>query len=435
MNKRIVIYFLISFSACSTTTIRSLVHRINRIDIPNSTPAIAPSTCQHPDFLKQVTLGYQGWFSAKNDGISQHWNHWSTDKKTPTANNIGFELYPDVTDYQSADLFTTQLGQLTNGQSAKLFSSARDGVVKLHFQWLAEYGLDGIALQRFSSAIKQRSQHLNKVTQLVKKYAEKYCRTFYIMYDVSGSSAKNIVATIKNDWTKTMEAQLSIVDSPQYARYQHKPVIGLWGLGFNTPAHQFSQQQALTLINWFRKKGFYIVGGVPYHWRLEKLDSQKNWLTVYQHYDMLLPWSVGRYRNATELAQHYQGIWRQDLAYSKQNNLQMKRVIFPGFSWSNWNKGTRNQIPRRKGKLLWQQAYLTKQLGIGAYIAMFDEYDEATAVAKAAIDQTMIPHNQYFLTLAADGYQLSSDFYLRLSGKITQMIHKDGVINYFVPIK
>ncbi len=441
-----IIYFFILLSACSP---------INRENISSQTYSqtnsyqptkikktirATPSDkaeCRNPDFVKQVTIGYQGWFSAKGDGVSNVWKHWSPYKKIPSVNNVTFEMYPDVLEYNPSDLFTTNLGKLGNGKPAKLFSSARDGVVKLHFQWLADYGLDGIALQRFVSDLKNKNtfKHHKKVTELVRKYAEKYCRTFYIMYDISGSSVENITKQIKNDWTTVMDKQLKVIHSKQYARYKDKPVIGLWGFGFNTPAHPFSQKQALNLINWFRKKGFYVVGGVPYNWRLERLDSRKNWLNVYKQYDMLLPWSVGRYREKKELLHHYESIWQQDAVFSKRNNLQMKRVIFPGFAWSNWHKGKRNQIPRNKGDFLWKQAYLTSKLGLGAYIAMFDEYDEGTAIAKAAKDRLMIPKNQYFLTLSEDGDKISSDFYLRLSEKITQMIHGAEYFNFSVPIE
>ena len=47
---------------------------------------------------------------------------------------------------------------------------------------------------------------------------------------------------------------------------------------------------------------------------------------------------------------------------------------------------------------------------------MFDEYDEGTAIAKAAEDKSMAPTDQYFLALNADGVYVSSDFYLRLVG-------------------
>lgn len=47
---------------------------------------------------------------------------------------------------------------------------------------------------------------------------------------------------------------------------------------------------------------------------------------------------------------------------------------------------------------MWQQFVNLRQLGItNAYVAMFDEYDEATAIAKAADTNAMIPTNQYFL--------------------------------------
>jgi hypothetical protein len=55
------------------------------------------------------------------------------------------------------------------------------------------------------------------------------------------------------------------------------------------------------------------------------------------------------------------------------------------------------------------------------YFAMFDEYDEGTAIMKAATDWSMIPTNQYFVTLSADGIWVSSDFYLRVAGAAISM--------------
>jgi hypothetical protein len=441
--KYISLFLCLSLSSCSFSNKKirpnqeSVKTETQPPKISKRKTVIAPNKlgCINPNFIKQVTLGYQGWFSAKGDGVSNTWKHWSPYNTVPAPGNITFEMYPDVSEYNASDLFPTKLGKLGNGKPAKLFSSARDGVVNLHFKWMKDYQLDGIALQRFASELKHKKnlKHNNKVAQLVKKYAEKYCRTFYITYDISSSPIKDIVSRIKNDWTTVMEKKLNLIDSQQYARYKGKPVTGLWGFGLNTPAHNFSQKQALDLIKWFRKKGFYVVGGVPYNWRLGKLDSRKNWLSVYKQYDMVLPWSVGRYRETKELLHHYESIWQQDLVFSKKNNLQMKRVIFPGFAWSNWQESPRNVIPRKKGDLFWKQAYLTNRLGLGAYIAMFDEYDEGTAIAKTAKNRSMRPGNQYFLTLSEDGHQLSSDYYLRLSEKITQMIHGTEKFNFTIP--
>lgn len=53
---------------------------------------------------------------------------------------------------------------------------------------------------------------------------------------------------------------------------------------------------------------------------------------------------------------------------------------------------------------------------------MFDEYDETTAIAKAAVDDTMIPIDQYFLTLSADNIRVLSDYYMRLTRDGGEMI-------------
>ncbi|WP_253208664.1 hypothetical protein [Streptomyces niphimycinicus] len=46
----------------------------------------------------------------------------------------------------------------------------------------------------------------------------------------------------------------------------------------------------------------------------------------------------------------------------------------------------------------------------------------------------MIPADQYFLTLDADGTSVSSDFYLRLAGAATKMINGSTGITPTVPI-
>jgi hypothetical protein len=74
-----------------------------------------------------------------------------------------------------------------------------------------------------------------------------------------------------------------------------------------------------------------------------------------------------------------------------------------------------------KGDFLWRQVFNIKSLGMNTlYVAMFDEYDEGTAIAKMADSYLAVPSNQYFLTSSTDGTYLSSDFYLRLTGKVTQ---------------
>jgi len=57
------------------------------------------------------------------------------------------------------------------------------------------------------------------------------------------------------------------------------------------------------------------------------------------------------------------------------------------------------------------------------FIAMFDEYDEGTAIAKAAPTKMQIPVAQNFVTLDVDGYNLQSDHYLVVAANITRDYH------------
>jgi hypothetical protein len=96
-------------------------------------------------------------------------------------------------------------------------------------------------------------------------------------------------------------------------------------------------------------------------------------------------------------------------------------VVFPGFSWANLKPGTQpNRIPRNGGRFLWPQAWNVRQVGARMLkIAMFDEVNESTAVFKVAEKQQDAPDQGCWLPLDADGEDLPSDWYLKLSSEIT----------------
>jgi hypothetical protein len=184
--------------------------------------------------------------------------------------------------------------------------------------------------------------------------------------------------------------------------------------------------EALALVQWFKSQGVYLIGGVPTHWRDSSDDSKPGFLDVYKSFDMVSPWLVGRFGNVAGVDNFKTSIWKPDVDFCAQNGLAYQPVMFPGFAWTNLNNldaTKRNEIPRTHGDFMWRQAYDWKSLGVSTgYIAMFDEYDEGTAIAKAAENSTMIPTNQYFLTLDADGTAVSADFYLRLAGDINRLL-------------
>ncbi|TDC07297.1 xylosidase [Nonomuraea longispora] len=376
----------------------------------------------------RVYAGYQGWFNAPGDGSALNaWRHWAG--SLPAPGNQTFELYPDMSQYPTSPTFRTGYAPLGNGKPATLFSSYSTAVVDQHFKWMKQYGIDGAALQRFGSDIVNptaaRALDRNAITVKAKTAAETHGRGFYIEYDVSGLTDANVEQVLKADWTNVITGSLHLTDSPAYAKENGKPVVEIWGFGFtNRPG---TAEQAARIVQWFKSQGVYVVGGVPRGWRTDA-NAKPGFAPVYRTFDMISPWMVGSSGDtAAQIA--------DDVAALKATGQDYLPVIYPGFAWSNWKDGPRNEIPRRNGDWLWQQAVNVRRAGVTqAFIAMFDEYDEATAIAPAAEDSSMIPTDQYFQTTGTDGKYVSSDFYLRLSGKATRMITGQDPLVSQVPI-
>jgi hypothetical protein len=110
-------------------------------------------------------------------------------------------------------------------------------------------------------------------------------------------------------------------------------------------------------------------------------------------------------------------------------------VIFPGFSWTNLNHGTYNQIPRNGGNFYWRQVYNALRSGCTMiYGAMFDEVDEGTAMYKLAPTAAQLPAQGTFVPLNVDGYNLASDWYLRLADKAGRMLRGEIPLQFQIPI-
>jgi hypothetical protein len=375
----------------------------------------------------KVICGYQAWFNCYGDGSPvERWAHWSAGKYRsndgfPAPGHLSIEVYPDISEYESTDLFQTGFSDFPDGTPAKLYSSFKQNAINKHFEWMKNYGIDGIALQRFLGETKDGvfKRNRDSIAVKVKNAAEKYDRIYYIMYDMSADD----VDYFKNDW-EHLEKDLKITDSPNYATQNGKPVICIWGFGLNSRPN--APENSLTIIHWLKEKGYYVIGGVPANWRTGTSDSHAGYTTVYNAFNMISPWSVGRYSNTTGVENFKNNYLIPDLSYCRSAGIDYQPVIFSGFSWSNWKAGSenkKNEIPRNRGEFFWQQLHNIKSLNIpNLYIAMFDEYDEGTNIMKAADSYLAIPGNQYFVTNSADGTYISSDFYLRLAGKATRVI-------------
>jgi hypothetical protein len=226
---------------------------------------------------------------------------------------------------------------------------------------------------------------------------------------------------VKRDWMHVVDT-LHLTASPRYLHHRGRPVLAIWGFGFtDRPA---TPDQAADLIAFFKdhpdpRYRVTIVGGVPSRWRTLTRDSQADpgWSTVYRSFDVLSPWTVGRFRDARGTDDFYAREVAGDLAETRRLGMDYMPVVFPGFSWHNLRAGAPfNQIPRQGGRFYWRQ--VARAVGLGStmlYGAMFDEVDEGTAMFKVAASASEVPVDARFVTLDADGDALPSDWYLRLA--------------------
>ncbi|XP_031627733.1 uncharacterized protein LOC116343669 [Contarinia nasturtii] len=379
---------------------------------------IGPAFAQSPvgDVVGKLVVGYQGWFATPFDGSPRRsWVHWTirsgpNGSTPPSTGNCKFELYPDVREY--LQLYQTGLAALGNGQPANLFSSWNQLTVNTHFSWMQTYNIDTAALQRFGSDLvfPLAAQQMNGVAFNVQRAAETYGRKFFVMYDLSGWT--NFTTQLMPDFNSTV---INLMQSPAYARQNGKPVICIWGIGFGEPGGNRPNNPTGTqnIINQL-KTNYYVMCGVPHTWRTNDGISLPAYASVYRSCNMIQPWTVGTY-GTIETAKLYATREGADLQECRNLGIDYQPVVFPGFAWSNWNGGPRNVIPRNNGTFMWQQFKNIRSLQCpNVYVAMFDEYDEGTAIAKAAETKQMAPRDQYFLTLDEDRGRLSSDFYLRL---------------------
>lgn len=385
----------------------------------------------------KLLMGYQGWFACPNDGSAPNqWWHWFHDQ-TPTAANADMDFLPDTSEFASNELFNTEM-TYSNGSPVQFYSSAVQETVLHHFQWMQENQLDGVFLQRFLTDLSspQFYSFRNQVTANVRAGAEAYGRVFAIMYDVSGQPTNTLVSDITNDWLY-LENTMHITNSTRYLCHNGKPVVAIWGFGFNDGNHLASPQQAQTVIRWFESQGVTVMGGVPTYWRTLTNDSYTNaaWTPVYLSFDVISPWAVGRFGNTSGADNYTANITIPDLAECKSNGIDYMPVVFPGFSWYNENGGALNQIPRNGGSFYWRQVYDDVAAGCNMiYGAMFDEVNEGTAMYKLVPTAAQLPAQGEFLSLDCDGITLNSDWYLRLANRAGMMLRGEIPLQNTIPI-
>jgi hypothetical protein len=353
------------------------------------------------DVVGKITVGYQGWFACTGDGspLNGYW-HWSQNwGQQPSPSNTAIISWPDMREYINS--YPTAYANLGNGQPARLFSQYDQQTVDTHFRWMQQFGCDTAALQRFNPTGGEGPIR-DAMAVKVRQAAEAFGRKFYIMYDVTNWT--NMQSQIKTDWTNKMRAYTS---SPAYAIQNGRPVVCIWGFGFNDPGRPFAPAACLDVVNWFKAQGCYVIGGVPTWWRTGVSDSRSGFIDVYNAFNMISPWMVGRTGDLAGLDSYYNNVNLGDQAHCNARGIDYQPCVMPGDLSSGH---------RRHGDFYWRHFYNMCRLGSqGIYISMFDEYNEGNQIAKTAENASMQPTNFGRRALDEDGVACSSDYYLRIT--------------------
>ena len=372
----------------------------------------------------KVVCGYQGWFTTPGDGSGMGWFHWGKPFAAPSdqfePGICSIDMWPDMSEYAEEDKVPTPFKH-ADGSTAYVYSSMSPGVADLHFKWMKEYGIDGAFIQRFAANTFKPFEfnNVNVVFDNCRAAANKYGRTYILMYDLTGTTAQQVDHII-ND-IKLLVDKMGLAEDPAYLHHRGKPLVALWGVGFNK--REYDSLDVARIIKFLKEDPTYgkfsVMLGIPTYWQEEKNDAleDKNLKQVMKMADVVSPWPVGRFRTPQDTYKLTTPMWKRNVKWCRENNLDFLPVVFPGFSWFNMHGGNFNSIPRLKGDFYWKMFLAAKRSGAGmAYVAMFDETDESTGIFKCTNDPPV--GKSRFLT----NEDLPNDHYLWLTGQAGKLI-------------
>lgn len=374
-------------------------------------------------YMGLVMTGYQGWFGTPGDGSpmtqvpNQGWYHYrESEMFRPGVLRNSIDFWPDMSEYKQTytpgmeypaqgggtSAYSASPFLFPEGSYATLFSSYDESSVMLHFKWMKDYGIDGAFMQRFVGEIlsADHKDHFDTVLRHAMKASNQYQRAIAVMYDMSGCN-ESMLGTMVKDAQNLMN-EYNLKDRSQQKFYLHengKPMLALWGVGFNDNAHP-KPSVLSKYIDQLQSQGWSIMLGCPAYWRKGGNDcvtgtEHTALFSLIKRCDAFIPWYVGRFDYGNFSGTDWQTRIAQDISTAKTYSTADHRVVyavhtFPGGSDRNMhpNNGYPDGDPtntgyRYGGKFFWQQLYLDIKNGAQAiYVGMFDEIDEGTAIFK-----------------------------------------------------
>lgn len=373
---------------------------------------------------RKVLCGYQGWFRCPGDPAGEGWRHWSRDAQRIAPETLTFEMWPDLEEFTAEEKFPAPGFTHADGSPAHLFSSAHPRTIHRHFDWMERHGIDGVFLQRFLVNIGNPS--FDHILDTVREAASRTGRVYAVGYDMTGFPTAEILDRLRTDWRRLVDER-KVTRDGRYLHHQGRPVVFVWGFF----PDRFGPELAHQIIDAFHDEGPYratLIGGVPWYWRRE---TNPEWARAFRRFDVISPWNVGNTTTINGQRHAATASWKDDLAEARTAGAAYLPVIYPGFGWTHLmgEKTAGHTIPRLGGRFLWRQFATASDLGVSAaFVAMFDEVDEGTAIFKVSDNP---PTQARFQTFEG----LPADWYLRLTGEATRRIRDGRPVPAEIPIQ
>jgi hypothetical protein len=385
------------------------------------------SSSRFPSYEGRIMCGYQGWFRAEGDGSNRGWVHYGRGEFSP--NSCTVELWPEVSEYKQT--YPTSF-KSSDGSPARVFSPWDASTIDLHFQWMQEYGIDGVFMQRFFDVTRtEKSRAAGRVILgHALKAAQKHERAIAVMYDLSGLKPGEDCSSLIQDWKELVdELKLTSQGTNQpYLYHRGKPLVAIWGIGFPDRSYNIHDIGLEKLIDFLKHDPQYgscsVMLGVPNYFRDLQADtvSDPYLQKLMAKADVIMPWMVGRFSASLYGEMNRYGAQvAADRAWCAGHKLDYAPCVYPGFSWYNLSKHRDpfDAIPRLKSRFYW--GLMTAAIQSGAkmiYVAMFDEMDEGTAIFKCTNEPPVNQPPAKFLTYE----NLPSDHYLWLTGQAGRLL-------------